>query len=244
MAPAAQDYHRRWHHHRCPPGAGRRGSHTATNCAGRRSPHRATSHGRAFRRAAGIVREEVRPISDHRASADHRRRMSGVAAVREVCQAAGLAPHGEEWHDAGDRSKNEVNGRAETWRVLPGETLPEALHAHHPRGAKLIGGTGDCCGCGCDPRTAASSDPDACSQHRRMAPTCSPSRDWHRTGNSTHPGSICRGGSGEVWLPHTGLHHEDVRLSAGHPTLQRMRTRHWQEIFAGVRAMSNLWRWC
>ena len=53
-----------------------------------------------FRRAAGIVREEVRPISDHRASADYRRRMSGVAAVRALRQAAGLAPHGEEWHHA------------------------------------------------------------------------------------------------------------------------------------------------
>jgi len=53
-----------------------------------------------FRRAAGIVCEEVRPISDHRASADYRRRMSGVAAVRALRQAAGLAPHGEEWHHA------------------------------------------------------------------------------------------------------------------------------------------------
>ena len=53
-----------------------------------------------FRRAAGIVREEVRPISDHRASADYRRRMSGVAAVRALRQAAGLAPHREEWHHA------------------------------------------------------------------------------------------------------------------------------------------------
>lgn len=53
-----------------------------------------------FQRAAEIVREEVRPISDHRASADYRRRMSGVAAVRALRQAAGLAPHGEEWHHA------------------------------------------------------------------------------------------------------------------------------------------------
>ncbi len=53
-----------------------------------------------FRRAAEIVREEVRPISDHRASAGYRRRMSGVAAVRALRQAAGLAPHGEEWHHA------------------------------------------------------------------------------------------------------------------------------------------------
>src|SRR5260221_7222370 len=44
--------------------------------------------------------------------------------------------------------KMKINGRAVTWRVLPGETLLEALHAHHLRGAKLICGTGDCCGCG------------------------------------------------------------------------------------------------
>ncbi len=53
-----------------------------------------------FQRAAELVRDEVRPISDHRASADYRRRMSGVAAVRALRQAAGLAPHGEEWHHA------------------------------------------------------------------------------------------------------------------------------------------------
>ncbi len=53
-----------------------------------------------FQRAAEIVRQEVRPISDHRASADYRRRMSGVAAIRALRQAAGLAPHGEEWHHA------------------------------------------------------------------------------------------------------------------------------------------------
>ncbi len=51
-----------------------------------------------FQRAAELVRVEVRPISDHRASADYRRRMSGVAAMRALRQAAGLAPHGEEWH--------------------------------------------------------------------------------------------------------------------------------------------------
>lgn len=45
----------------------------------------------------GIVREEVRPISDQRASADYRRRMSGVAAVRALRQALALAPVGEEW---------------------------------------------------------------------------------------------------------------------------------------------------
>jgi CO/xanthine dehydrogenase FAD-binding subunit len=53
-----------------------------------------------FQRVAEIVRQEVRPISDHRASADYRRRMSGVAAIRALRQAAGLAPHGEEWHHA------------------------------------------------------------------------------------------------------------------------------------------------
>lgn len=41
-----------------------------------------------------------------------------------------------------------INGRAVTWRVAPGETLLEALHAHHLKGTKLICGTGDCCGCG------------------------------------------------------------------------------------------------
>src|SRR2546421_7270962 len=53
-----------------------------------------------FERVGAIVREEVRPISDHRASADYRRRMSGVAAIRALRQAAGLVPHGEEWHHA------------------------------------------------------------------------------------------------------------------------------------------------
>ncbi len=53
-----------------------------------------------FQRVAEIVCEEVRPISDHRASADYRRRMSGVAAVRALRQAAGLAPRGEEWRHA------------------------------------------------------------------------------------------------------------------------------------------------
>ncbi|MBA2284842.1 MAG: xanthine dehydrogenase family protein subunit M [Ktedonobacteraceae bacterium] len=50
-----------------------------------------------FQRVEEIVRAEVRPISDQRASADYRRRMSGVAAVRALRQAAELAPHGEEW---------------------------------------------------------------------------------------------------------------------------------------------------
>jgi carbon-monoxide dehydrogenase medium subunit len=49
---------------------------------------------------AEIVRNDVRPISDQRASADYRRRMSGVAAVRALRQAVGLAPKGEEWHHA------------------------------------------------------------------------------------------------------------------------------------------------
>ncbi|HEX9133791.1 MAG TPA: FAD binding domain-containing protein [Ktedonobacteraceae bacterium] len=53
-----------------------------------------------LQRAAELVRAEVRPISDHRASAEYRRRMSGVAAARALRQAAGLAPHGEEWHHA------------------------------------------------------------------------------------------------------------------------------------------------
>ncbi len=42
----------------------------------------------------------------------------------------------------------QVNGREVKWRVQPGETLLEALHAHHYKGTKLICGTGDCCGCG------------------------------------------------------------------------------------------------
>jgi aerobic carbon-monoxide dehydrogenase small subunit len=41
-----------------------------------------------------------------------------------------------------------VNGRSVKWRIEAGETLLEALHAHHLKGAKLICGTGDCCGCG------------------------------------------------------------------------------------------------
>ena len=53
-----------------------------------------------FQRAAEIVRAEVRPISDQRTSAEYRRRMSGVAAMRALRQAAGLAQHGEEWHHA------------------------------------------------------------------------------------------------------------------------------------------------
>ncbi|HEX6482226.1 MAG TPA: xanthine dehydrogenase family protein subunit M [Ktedonobacteraceae bacterium] len=53
-----------------------------------------------FQRIAAIVSEEVRPISDQRASAGYRRRMSGIAAVRALRQAAALAPRGEEWHHA------------------------------------------------------------------------------------------------------------------------------------------------
>jgi CO/xanthine dehydrogenase FAD-binding subunit len=53
-----------------------------------------------LQRAAEIAREEARPISDQRASADYRRRMSGVASLRALRQAAGLAPRGKEWHHA------------------------------------------------------------------------------------------------------------------------------------------------
>lgn len=54
----------------------------------------------ALQAIASMVREEVRPISDQRASADYRRHVSGIAAVRALRQAAGLAPHGEEWRHA------------------------------------------------------------------------------------------------------------------------------------------------
>ncbi|HLX57013.1 MAG TPA: FAD binding domain-containing protein [Ktedonobacteraceae bacterium] len=53
-----------------------------------------------FQKAAVIAREEVRPISDQRASSDYRRRMSEVAALRALRQAAGLSPRGEEWRHA------------------------------------------------------------------------------------------------------------------------------------------------
>ena len=54
----------------------------------------------AFQQAAELVHAEVRPISDQRSSAEYRRRMSKVAAMRALRQAAGLAPTGEEWHHA------------------------------------------------------------------------------------------------------------------------------------------------
>ncbi len=53
-----------------------------------------------FQQAAAKAAEETRPISDHRASADYRRRMSAVATLRALRQAAGLASHPEEWHHA------------------------------------------------------------------------------------------------------------------------------------------------
>jgi CO/xanthine dehydrogenase FAD-binding subunit len=54
----------------------------------------------AFQQAAELVFTEVRPISDQRASAEYRQRMSKVAALRALRQAAGLAQSGEEWHHA------------------------------------------------------------------------------------------------------------------------------------------------
>jgi CO/xanthine dehydrogenase FAD-binding subunit len=54
----------------------------------------------AFQQAAQLAYNEVRPISDQRASAEYRRRMSKVAAIRALRQAAGLAQPGEEWHHA------------------------------------------------------------------------------------------------------------------------------------------------
>jgi carbon-monoxide dehydrogenase medium subunit len=56
--------------------------------------------GENLQRAAELVRAEVRPLSDHRASADYRRHSSAVAAMRALRQATGLAPHGEEWRHA------------------------------------------------------------------------------------------------------------------------------------------------
>jgi CO/xanthine dehydrogenase FAD-binding subunit len=54
----------------------------------------------AFQQAAELVFTEVRPISDQRASAEYRQRMSKVAALRALRQAAGLAQSGEEWRHA------------------------------------------------------------------------------------------------------------------------------------------------
>ena len=53
-----------------------------------------------WREIAEIVRADVRPISDQRASAAYRQHVSGVAAVRALRQAAGLTPRGEEWRHA------------------------------------------------------------------------------------------------------------------------------------------------
>ncbi len=53
-----------------------------------------------LRQAAEIAREETRPISDQRASAYYRRRMSAVAALRALRQAAGLAKMEEAWQHA------------------------------------------------------------------------------------------------------------------------------------------------
>lgn len=53
-----------------------------------------------LREAADLVRADVAPISDQRASAEYRRHCSGVAALRALRQAAGLSPRGEEWHHA------------------------------------------------------------------------------------------------------------------------------------------------
>jgi CO/xanthine dehydrogenase FAD-binding subunit len=50
-----------------------------------------------LRRAADMAREETRPISDQRASADYRRRTSAVAALRALRQAAGLTKMEEAW---------------------------------------------------------------------------------------------------------------------------------------------------
>jgi CO/xanthine dehydrogenase FAD-binding subunit len=53
-----------------------------------------------FQQAANLAVEAARPISDQRASAEYRRRMSGVATLRALRQAAGFTPQLEEWHHA------------------------------------------------------------------------------------------------------------------------------------------------
>ncbi len=46
--------------------------------------------------AAAMAAAAARPITDHRASADYRRRMAQVCALRALNQAAGLSPQGRE----------------------------------------------------------------------------------------------------------------------------------------------------
>jgi CO/xanthine dehydrogenase FAD-binding subunit len=53
-----------------------------------------------FHQAANLAVEASRPITDQRASADYRRRMSGVATLRALRQAAEFVPQPEEWHHA------------------------------------------------------------------------------------------------------------------------------------------------
>ncbi len=53
-----------------------------------------------FQHISAVVRAAVRPISDQRATAEYRQRMSGIAIVRALRQAAGMAPQKEEWHHA------------------------------------------------------------------------------------------------------------------------------------------------
>lgn len=74
-------------------------------------------------------------------------------------------------------------------RVVPlnsffeaGETLLEALHAHHLKGTKLICGTGDCCSYGV---LLNSNSINACWRLRPKVAICSPLRGWRRMGNFT-----------------------------------------------------------
>lgn len=53
-----------------------------------------------FQRASEIARKEASPITDQRASAEYRRHVSGIAALRALRQAGGLASHEEEWQHA------------------------------------------------------------------------------------------------------------------------------------------------